>query len=298
MKYILFIATLFWLQDVKAQDSLQNLPASTITWQTFDAPPLTITNGIAKGSGIVDGIRNLLITKMPDYQHLVQELPYKRFLIYAKQGRNICTGYLFKSKEREDYMIFSKPAVVFPGVEALMRKETLKNLKFENSVSLDDLFGKHKLRLETNNVRFYSEKINPIIEKYEQNNQVGRHTGSTTYIFRLLAAKRADFMIDFPNRVPYWVHELNLNPDDFASIPIKEDTRNILSYVACPKTPWGQKVIARVNEVLDEEIKKKSYFNLLLRWAPIHHIQKITELYNTKLLGKKAAFEAVSKAAK
>jgi uncharacterized protein (TIGR02285 family) len=298
VKYILFIATLFWLQDVKAQDFLQNLPASTLTWQTFDAPPLTITNGTAKDSGIVDGIRNLLINKMPDYQHQLQELPYKRFLIYAKQGRNICTGYLFKSKEREKYMVFSKPAVVFPGVEVLMRKETMENLKFGGSVSLDALFAKYHLRLETNNVRFYSEKINPIIERYEQKSLVGRHTGSTTYVFRLLAAKRADFMIDFPNRVPYWVHELKLNPDDYVSVPIKEDTRTILSYVACPKTQWGQKVIARVNDILDEEMKKESYLNLLLRWAPLQHMTKITELYNTKLLGKKVAFKSASKTTK
>ncbi len=298
MKYILFIATLFWLQNVNAQDFLQKLPASTLTWQTFDAPPLTITNGTTKGSGIVDGIRNLLINKMPEYQHQVQELPYKRFLVYAKQGLNICTGYLFKSKEREEYMIFSKPAVVFPGVQALMRKETIKDLKLKDSVSLNELFDKHSLRLETNNVRFYSDKINPIIEKYEHSGLVRRHTGSTTYVFRLLAAQRADFMIDFPNRIPYWVHELGLNPDDFDSIALKEDTRNILSYVACPKTPWGQKVIARVNNILDEEMKKESYLNLLLRWAPVNHIQRITELYNTKLLRKKAAFKEVSKATK
>ncbi|NVJ91421.1 MAG: TIGR02285 family protein [Methylocystaceae bacterium] len=297
MKYILFIATLFWLQNVNAQDFLQNLPASTLTWQTFDAPPLTITNGTAKGSGIVDGIRNLLINKMPEYQHQVQELPYKRFLVYAKQGRNICTGYLFKSKEREEYMTFSKPAVIFPGVEALMRKETIEDLKFKDAVSLNDLFGTYNLRLETNSIRFYSDKINPIIKEYEHRGLVQRHTGSTTYVFRLLAAKRADFMIDFPNRIPYWVHELNLDPNDFASVALKEDTRNILSYVACPKTPWGQKVIARVNDILDEEMKKESYLNLLLRWAPVHHIAKITELYNTKLLGKKAAFEATSKTA-
>ena len=262
-----------------------NKTENTITWHTFEAPPLMILKGQQKNTGIVDGLRSLLQHSLNDFEHEEINLPYKRYLRDAKEKRNICTAYLFKTPMREEFLYFSKPAIIFPGFEIILHKDTYAKLDYPAEISLHDLFEKFNFRLATNQIRSYGPKIDPIIKAYEAKRKVSRHTGSTTLVFRLIASKRADFMIDFPNRVLYWAQELNLDPYDFLSIPIKEDYKNAISYVACPKTEWGKNVIDKVNTVLSEHIATPAYLDILKRWSPEYHKQEIDELH--KILIKK-----------
>ncbi len=272
----------------KAQDpSLKNTDPNTITWHIFDAPPLMIVKGEKKRTGIVDGVRSLLQANLPGREHRELALPYKRFLLYAQNGMNICTAYLFKTSEREQYLTFSEPAIVFPGYEIILHSDTYRALDYPERLSIRDMFEKHRLRLATNKIRSYGAKIDPLLKEFEEQGKISRNPGSTTLVFRLLVAKRSDFMIDFPNRILYWAHELGIDADDYHSIPIQEDYNAAVSYIACPKTPWGKNVIKQVNAVLNEHRQTKKYFDILLRWSPDYHQQEIEELYNTHLLMKK-----------
>ena len=273
---------LIWHIPAKAVD-LNKSDKNTITWHIFEAPPLIITKGEERDTGIVDGVRHLLQENIPKYSHVESKLPYKRFLLYAKQGMNICTPYLFKTAERENFLIFSKPAIVFPGLKVILRKETYEKLNFKSELSIQKLFKNHKLRLATNKVRTYGPVIDSVVSKYEKKQLITRHTGSTSLVFRLLSAKRADFMIDFPNRIKYWAQELNVNEDDYISVPISEEYKSKISYIACPNTKWGKEVINRVNTVLDKSIPTQKYLSILQRWSSDYHLDEIEDLYHRYL---------------
>jgi len=264
--------------SLKANE-LSKVDEQTITWHTFSAPPLMITTGTGKGTGIIDGARKLIQGEITDRLHDELELPYKRFLLYAKEGMNVCTPYLFKTPEREKFLMFSKPAVIFPGYEIILHADTYAKLDYPESISLEALFKKHQFRLATNKIRAYGLILDPIIKKYDRKKLISRHPGSTTLVFRLLTKGRADFMLDFPNRILYWAHELGIDADDYISIPITEDYKNAVSYVACPKTPWGENVIKRVNVALDKHIPTQKYLSILQRWSPAYHQQEIEELH-------------------
>lgn len=279
-----FLAMYLLLFSVSMQAHAFSIPkdqeSTVLTWHNFQAPPIMINDGADRGQGIIDGVREILQNDMDDYVHQDAHLPYKRFLLYAKQHMNICTPYLFKTPEREKYLIFSKPAVIFPGLELIMHKRVYEQFDHAAELSLKDLFSEHNLRLATNNVRAYSAIIDPIVQENERKGLVSRHTGSTTLVFRLLSTNRADFMIDFPNRILYWAKELGVDPYDYVSIPIKEDYVNATSYVACPKTPWGQNVINRVNDVLAKNIPTPAYLKTLKRWSHDYHDNEIDKLYD------------------
>ncbi|MDV7341834.1 TIGR02285 family protein [Terasakiella sp. A23] len=279
LTYALLITGFLFPLPLKAYDISTDPDDTTLTWHKFQAPPFMILSGPDQNSGIIDGLRQLLKGGISGYTHTETSLPYKRFLLYAAEGMNICTPYLFKTAEREKFLYFSKPAVIFPGLELIMHKDTYERFEYENPLSLKDMFEKHAMRLATNNVRAYSKVIDPIVEKYEEHHLVGRHTGSTTLIFRLLTKGRADFMVDFPNRILYWSKELNVDPYDYLSIPIKEDYTNAISYVACPKTPWGKKVIDKVNAALAENVPTQTYLDIMKRWSPEYHFEEVEELY-------------------
>ena len=251
-----------------------------LTWHSFQAPPLMITQGEDQGAGIIDGVRDILQQSLNGYTHKDANLPYKRFLLYAEKGMNICTPYLFKTPKREKFLIFSNPVVIFPGFELIMHKDLYEQFDFAAAISLKDMFEKRHLRLATNKIRAYSKVIDPIVKKYDGRGLVSRHTGSTTLVFRLLTTHRADFMIDFPNRVLYWAKELGVDPYDYVTIPIKEDYINATSYVACPKTKWGQKVIDQVNNSLAQNVAKKIYGDVLKRWSHDYHQDELDELHD------------------
>lgn len=252
-------------------------------------PPLIILKGPKKNKGIVDGLRNLLQQSITDVKHDEITLPYKRFLLYARNKRNICTPYLFKNPEREKYLFYSKPALIFPEVEVILHKDTYAKLGSPASLSIEDLFKEHKFHLVTNNIRSYNPEIDDIIRTYEMKKQVSRHSGSTSLVFRFVVTKRADFMIDFPNRLLYWAQELNLDPDTFLTVPIKEAHENSISYIACPKTQWGATVIDKVNEALNTQVPTKNYLDILKRWAPETLKPRIEILHKTLIRKNKEA---------
>jgi len=282
-----FFLGVIWLV-LNAPASAFNIPSTSdstiLTWHRFQAPPIMIVKGQDENNGIIDSIREILQKDIKGFDHQEIQLPYKRFLLYAREKLNVCTPYLFKTPEREDYLIYSKPVVIFPGFEIIMHKNLHARLDHAPSLSLEQLFGTYLMRLATNKVRAYSKTIDPIVQKYEDQKLVSRHTGSTTLIFRLLSAERADFMIDFPNRILYWAKELQVDPYDYVSVPIKEDYTNATSYVACPKTPWGQKVINQVNASLEKHVQTDEYLRILKRWSHDYHDNEIEELHQ-KLIG-------------
>jgi uncharacterized protein (TIGR02285 family) len=255
------------VQSADAQSLSTDPDSPVLTWHIFDAPPLMILDGADKDNGIIDGIRHLLQSDLTTLTHEEMPLPYKRFLLYAKEKLNICTPYLFKTAEREDFLYFSKPVNIFAGLKIIMHKDLYASFGHEPSLSLVDLFKNYELRLATNKIRAYSETIDPIVKEYDRLNKVSRHTGSTTQVFRLLSTGRADFMIDFSYRVPYWAKELGIDPSSYVSIPIKEDSQTVISYAACPKTPWGEKMIAKINKALAEEVPTQTYLDVLKRWS-------------------------------
>lgn len=285
---LLWALVIHFTVPVSAEEPLKK-DVNAITWHMFEAPPLMILKGKHKGTGIVDGLRNLIQDSLSDFKHDEITLPYKRYLLYAKEKRSICTTYLFKNPQREKFLYFSNPAIIFPGFEIILHKDTYAKLDYPAVISLHDLFEKFNFRLATNKIRSYGPKIDPIIKAYDEKKKVSRHTGSTTLVFRLIAAKRADFMIDFPNRLLYWAHALNVDPNDFLSIPVTEDYRNAISYVACPKTKWGAAVIDRVNAVLSEHIATPAYLDILKRWSPEYHKQEIDGLHKTLIQKNKEA---------
>lgn len=267
------------IQSAHAQSLSQESNGKVLTWHTFDAPPLLILDGADKNNGIIDGIRQILQSDLSDYSHKDMPLPYKRFLLYAKEGLNICTPYLFKTPEREEFLHFSKPLNIFSGLKIIMHKDLYASFDHEPSLSLVDLFKHYELRLATNKVRVYSARIDPIVEEYDRLNKVSRHTGSTTQVFRLLSTGRADFMIDFSYRIPYWAKELGIDPSAYVSIPIKEDPQTVISYAACPKTAWGKRAIARINDSLKKEVETPAYLKALKRWSHDFNEDELTSLH-------------------
>lgn len=278
------IAAVFLLGALTSSNAhAQSLPtdpnSTLLTWHIFDAPPLMILNGADEGQGIIDGIRQILKSELKEFSHEEMPLPYKRFLLYAKEGLNICTPYLFKTTERQEFLHFSKPLNIFSGLKIIMHKDLYASLGYRPSLSLKDLFKTYELRLATNKIRAYSPKIDPIVSEYDRLNKVSRHTGSTTQVFRLLSTGRADFMIDFSYRVPYWAKELGIEASAYVSVPIEENPQTVISYAACPKTPWGKQMIAKINTVLERQVPTSAYLDVLKRWSHDFTDQEVNALH-------------------
>lgn len=243
-----------------------------------------ILEGPEQGHGIIDGISDILFASLRDFEHQVVNLPHARFLKYVKAGKSYCTPYLFKTDERLQYFTYSKPAAVFPGYSAMMHHDTYLQIGQPKSVSLNDLLKKFKLRTTANAKRSYGPELMSILHDDRLDpDQVNYHRGSTTQVFNMMVRGRADFIIEFPNRLNYWIKTLNLNPDNFIAVPIKEAPPYTISYIACTKNAWGQAIIKRVNETLHQYQAEKAYLSVLLRWSDEENKSLITGHYQDQI---------------
>lgn len=263
------------------------IPSETpvIQWQKFNAPPLMINSGAHAGSGIIDGITDIIIANLKDYQHKIVNLPHARFLKYVKSGQSYCTPYLFKTPERENFFAYSRPAAIYPGYAALMRVETHKKIGSPDKVSLNDLLNHHGLKTTANAKRSYGEELMPLLKgEAEEAGLVNYHQGSTTMVFTMMARNRADFIVEFPNRLNYWVKSMNLDRADFVAVPITEAPPFTISYVACTNNAWGQAIIKRVDQILSKYMTEPAYLAVLQRWSDDKNGDIVARLYNEHLL--------------
>jgi len=197
--------------------------------------------------------------------------------------KNACVFGLHKDIEREQYILFSDPALFHPNVRVLITKEKAQRFGLKGTLDLTDLLGKYKLTTNLIESRSYGKIIDLIVKGY-QSNVFYRSSHSNSALFQMLDRGRFDFMITYPSAANYALKNLPLK-NEYVLLPIKGIPLFVSSAIGCSKTQWGEQVIKDINVALKQVVRTQLYFDALSFWIEDNvEYDKFRRFYNQEFL--------------
>lgn len=258
IKLSCFIALLFCCVPVWAKPVMQ--------WYTSHWPPYRISEGPHAGQGSFDLMLAQLIAALPNYKHQVNQIHLARIVkVSATTRENHCTFGLRYTPERADRVYFSQPSGMLPNlaINSLQQHDKLKTLDPQQAIHMAELVQKPELvgLIETD--RAYPAVIANQINKKGSN--LGDSSMASMNPAQLLAAKRVDYVVDYPNRLRYFSAEAGQDVQlEFRSIA--EIPGFSYTYVSCSKTATGKRWITDIDVALTNLKQQSEYKNAMYRW--------------------------------
>ena len=242
-----------------------------INWYTQEFPPFYISSGEYADRGSGDNIKNYLIKYMDDFEHKKSVVDLKRLQELAKTDPNFATYILFKTPERESFLLFSDPyAIRFLSGLVILKENLPKFSKYINSegkIDFEKVVLDQNIKLSFASKRFYSKSVNDVLIKYSSQKNLEEifSQNATLVNIEKLVYKRADCIIEYPSVVNYELSTNNLSANCIF-IPIRGVKEFEYVYLAFPKSSFGTEMILRVNKEMMNFRFNPDYINECANW--------------------------------
>lgn len=236
----------------------------TIYWLFFELPGAVNLTAQNEPPGYIMEIYYRLKDKMPEYTHQVIEVPFHRSLQQMKRKKNVCSLMVLKNPERDRYMYFGKPYLAPMPAGVIAAKDNEKVLKYVKNSKIQDLdkmLGDKSLQFGSVADRFYGKKISDILEKQASSRVLMRQGSLADRELRnLLKLGRIDIYFGYP-------FEADGNPK--AQFYFVKGNHELLEpRIGCEKTPFGEEVIAKTEEVRSKYKLDKEFSVIHERFYP------------------------------
>lgn len=256
-----------------------------LTWLIETEEVAKNLNSNAKTSIASDTTRMLLKELDNTQFHFqVAQLPRIEKLLNSKG--NYCASERIKTDERVKNNLYSLPVHIYPSLKLyyLAKLHPLPSHlinKDKSLTSLNDLFkSKPRQALTIVKKRSYGAFLDKQIRSLSPKNLIER-AGSNQYqaIPKMLLKGRIDFALLFPTA---YLKELNResNRNKSYSISISGDMPHITGYVACSRTPLGQRVITQINSILLSLYKQEAFYQAHIRYVSEMDAPLLTKQFN------------------
>jgi uncharacterized protein (TIGR02285 family) len=277
--------TIMMVTSLVLPPSAQAQEKETITWGIIDFPTAFIVEGPEAGTGICDQLQSLMMEQLEGYTHTTELFPnFSRIRHLMMTGEQMCTSaWMYRPPGHviRQTLTISMPSGLFFSHHLIVRQED-RHL-FGEEVSLDDLLQNTEAVLGVQGGAGYSAAVSEVLSRYagvediwtldakqqvEALNRIPNlyvHTGSQRIrsLINMLMAERVAYLFLQPHSAMYEARRLGIE-DQLAIIPVKENRSEIgvLAY-ACPKTEWGEKIIAEINTILETHRDTPAYKQLM-----------------------------------
>ncbi len=262
--------------------------ADEITWLEADAPPFFIQSGPDRGQGYENIITGIIQENMPDYVHHRVTATISRHYRDFMNREKVCNVGLYKTPERERFLYFSIPSFLTLPTVLIIKKERFADFGGSKTVVLDKVLHNRALLIGRAQNRSYGRYVDEVLDRHRGAKNIFVYEGEQLSLnfFRMLQMDRLDGVIGLPEEAMYLAERLGIR-DQIMTLAIKENQQGMeswLSYVACSKTPWGRKVIDRINEILLKERSSERYRAAYERWLDPGCLETYRKLYQEVFL--------------
>ena len=238
----------------------------TLTWLAVHWPPIQILDGDDRGQGRFDALLDIYQKNLPQYEHKTIVINWGRFWTELQEGNSqICNMFAIKTPDREEYTEFSRAISWALPLRVIMRKDTIEKLGNPESLSIINLLEQSDLKGIIVKKRSYYSILDQHFRDHGANIQ--KLAIADKNIIQMLLAGRTDYTIEYPFVVNYLSREFEKSyTTELGSIAIEESPEGSSTYIACPKTDWGRKVIRDLDRVLDQVIPTPEYLQIMQMW--------------------------------
>jgi uncharacterized protein (TIGR02285 family) len=226
----------------------------TLIWLLRDMPPLTIFEGPMKGRGVIDQLMPMLISGMPQYEHILMRVNRARGLQMLHESSFTCDPSLIWSKERTQWIAFSEPAFRAVSNGLVVRqndREVLAPYVAEGEVDLAAFLANGERKIGVVAERSYGEFLDNLL-KQAPGAALMPHYGNDA-LSNLLSMQRLgriQVVLGYWPEIRYQAHQAAIPEDELVFYPIKGTGKYLSGYVGCSDTTQGRQAIAEINELL------------------------------------------------
>ncbi|RTL44424.1 MAG: hypothetical protein EKK53_07380 [Burkholderiales bacterium] len=229
--------------SARAQSSVDR-----ITWLAGDT-------AAASGSGArpSDRLLDWLTARLPGITHERIVANAKRSWTLIERGDPVCHASAVRSPQREALAYFSNTWPM-PPLQLIVRRERAAALPVDaaGQVDLPALLADPRLQGVIVHGRSYGAALDAALAQADGASSRMRRVTAGDFgsnLVPMLLQARADYAFEYPNALAAL---LRSRPEvvGLAALPIKGVVEPVVSGVACPRTPWGQTAIRRIDAAL------------------------------------------------
>lgn len=278
----------------------------TIEWYMIDLPPIQISSGALRGQGYTDVIRWRLIAGLPGYRHVLRIANVQRILADIKSKPNVCNPAFLRTPEREQFMIYSDPLhAQFPNGAVIVKSRRAELAQFitaDGSLKITDLVDSGKGTIAVQSGRSYGVMLDGVLKMANERQRVVTLTSGRPVAAKLgLVDKgRVEVALLYPYELAFHLAS-SRDLTQYEFLPVEGNGTYTLNYLACSRSPLGERLIAEANPIIAAE--RDGYFSAAYRaWIPesilklhaTHHQQAFHAPLQVQALQVPEADEAIS----
>jgi uncharacterized protein (TIGR02285 family) len=263
---------------------------NTIYWLSNNSKAVSLlTQDPTIPESIVIDTTRLLMASLPQYQFDTEFSSQSRTTRMLRKLPNSCAPNRVKTAARLQDTIYSSPLNIALGLRLFYKEGKRTKIIPEKAInkdneltSLPSLFtGKSTYILGINEGRSLGVFLDKQISTLDKHNLVIRSgNDSTTALVKMLLKDRIDYIIDYPisvNKV------LNKHPATIKldSLGVVDSSAYIVGYVACNKSPSGQKIIDDINKALQQQYINYEFYQAHTRYLDKSDIADFNQAYQT-----------------
>ena len=234
-----------------------------IIWYALNAPPAYILSGADKGNGYVEKVQQLVINKLPQYQHQFRQVKFNQLITDMVKGLPVCFSALSKTQEQQSYVDFSQQSIINLNFHVIIKKANINPLIEFKNINLEVLLKFYRLTTSQPNIRRYGAYIDKILYQFPE--LIDKSAQSSFDQFKQLAEDKIDFLIESPSVAHYVLKQMG-NTEAYLMLPIVGIAQFSQGFIGCSKGDWGQKAIKDINNALTQIKNSNPYLSALTHW--------------------------------
>jgi uncharacterized protein (TIGR02285 family) len=248
-------------------------------WLKADLKPYFMQDGALRNQGALDKAQQMLMDRMPLYEHRIQWVSLvRREQELAQTEHAACSFAMLKTAERQ-HLQYSDPVVAASGYAVVMLKgqPLYQRWQAQGQPDISDWL------LQQADAVGLMEAGRAVPDFMRQHNAGTIITFALqTNPVALLAHGRADYLLEYPSRANYLRYLFNDAEVALHYVYLHKQQVNI-SYVACsPAT--SARAMADINEAVATLLPEPEYLTALFEWVDTASLEMEYKLYRQHIL--------------
>lgn len=244
--------------------------AEPLPWALLPLPGIVnLVDGEPSGGFQVQALQ-LLEQRMPDVQPSYRAVSRLRQLRDMSEGVDFCAAPFF-TRADSDRVGYYIPFLLSTPIQAVLRRDQISRFPLEHGrVSLKRLLADEHLRGALATGRTYPLAIRSLLHEAwarERLESVGGRIGGENLLL-MVAAGRIDYTLEFATVT----RQMNLDPlagQMLLSVPLLESRGLVESGIYCTRSPWGERMAARLDQAIRElAAEPEPLLELYRQWLP------------------------------
>jgi uncharacterized protein (TIGR02285 family) len=243
-----------------------------LTWMDVDHAPLTIVSGPQAGKGFLQLARRDIERLLPEFQHAVVYSNAARIEKDMQDGKNVCTVVMLRTPRREQFMAYSRSFLrtlpngiitlqsLIPRFAAYREASGLVSLRRVASESLLRLGRAHGRSFGT----ALDQALEPLLARHDDY-VIERSAGDNEGLNEMLQLGRIDYFLSASADEEYLARTQH-NHSPTVYLPLQENHDLLDTTFACPRTPWGIKLVERINRQFESKALLQKFQRYYESW--------------------------------